>query len=390
MRAFLFAVGSLLVVGCGTSDDGSGGNGGSGGAKATGGASGGGAGGGSSGGGSGGSSGGSGGTGGSAGSVTGGSSGSGGTAGGSGGTGGGTTAWACPAGPYDTNPIPDGATPSAVAGVPPADNYQEGMDHNVEGPLWFEGALYVSHITNIGKPPKSRILKILDGVVTVAINDSGTNGLAVGPDGKAYGACHEDGSIALLDFGAMTVTPHIAMYEGARFNSPNDLAFRSDGNLYFSDPNYQAPGPEDPQSAQRVYRVAPGSTTPTVVDELSHPNGVTLSIDENTLYVKHDSGLTKYALDSMGVPDAGTPVNGFSGPGDGMAMDCAGNLYIAGEGVTVLDPTGSEIDSISLPIDNWVTNVAFGGPDRKTLFITYMDATAGVYQVDVNIPGKPY
>ena len=315
------------------------------------------------------------------------SGGAGGNAGGA--AGGATGAWKCPAGPFASDPVPAGATAMEVAGLPPADDYREGQEHIIEGPLWFDGALYVSQITNVGLPPKARVLKLLNGAVSIVMDDAGTNGLAVDGMGQIHGGRHEDGSISKLSLaGPASATPVVAKYDGKRFNSPNDLAFRSDGTLYFSDPDYQA-DPSDKQPDTRVYRVAPGSTTAVVVDDsLNQPNGVTLSLDEKTLFVTHASGLRRYPVMADGSTGAGTAVPG--GPaGDGMGMDCAGNLYVTGEGVTVLDPSGVKIDTIAIPV-GWVTNVAFGGPERKTLYVTYLGDKAGLYKVELSVPGLPY
>lgn len=312
-------------------------------------------------------------------------------AGGSAGSGGGGAlgAWKCPAGPFASDPVPAGATAVEVAGLPPADDYREGQEHLIEGPLWFDGALYVSQITNVGLPPKARVLKLFNGAVSIAMDNAGTNGLAVDGTGQIYGARHEDGSISKLSLeGPASATAVVAKYDGKRFNSPNDLAFRSDGTLYFSDPDYQA-DPGDKQSDTRVYRVAPGSTTAVVVDDsLNQPNGVTLSLDEKTLFITHAGGLRRYPVMADGSTGAGTAVAG--GPaGDGMGLDCAGNLYVTGEGVTVLDPTGVKIDTIAIPV-GWVTNVAFGGPERKTLYVSYLGDKAGLYKVELAVPGLPY
>src|SRR5262249_31280568 len=142
------------------------------------------------------------------------------------------------------NPVPAGASPTRVTGVPIVDSFNNnGNDFtNVEGPVWIGGALYLSEFPGSPNPPPSRVLKVTSaGVVTVAIATSGTNGLAVAADGTLYGAVHKDGSISKFDLSTGTATPVAGMYSNARFNSPNDLAIRSDGNIYFSDPDYQAP-----------------------------------------------------------------------------------------------------------------------------------------------------
>ena len=154
-------------------------------------------------------------------------------------------------------------------------------------------------------PPPSRILKVVPGSPsTVFATNDGTNGLAILPDGDLVGAIHIDGSICRVPLASPNnLVPIAYQYMSARFNAPNDLAVRSDGNIYFSDPdNNQAPHPA-PQGAghTRVYRISPlPAAAVSVVDEtLSQPNGVTLSLDENTLYVS-GPGLYKYAVNADG------------------------------------------------------------------------------------------
>src|SRR6185312_16894109 len=105
------------------------------------------------------------------------------------------------------------------------------------------------------------------------------------------------------------------------------------------------------------------------------PNGVTLSADEKTLYVAGTDGVFSYPVlaDGSVTPGSGKRLDAFNGGADGMGMDCAGNLYItAQQRIVVLSPEGKEIGSIAVTGAESVTNVAFGGSDRKTLFITSM------------------
>lgn len=319
----------------------------------------------------------------------------------------GASAWTCPAGPFGA-PIPSGATPARIAGVPPSDAFNNTNNNFgiIEGPVWIGDALYVSEIGTAsaspdgGPPPPnppSRILKLtLDGTVTVAFADSGSNGLAVDKDGNLYGAVHKDGSITRFDLTTGIATPVVTTYMGNRFDSPNDLSIRSDGNIYFSDPDYQA-APTRPQPMTGLYRGVPGSTVGQLIDAtLSEPNGVTLSLDENTMYVASTGGIYKYPVMTDGSVGAGA-VFAQSVNGDGMAIDCGGNLYVAEVNtstVVVLSPSGTQIGDLSVPSGSVqsVSNVAFGGSDHKTLYITALGSgmQKGVFQVALSIPGMPY
>jgi gluconolactonase len=260
----------------------------------------------------------------------------------------------------------------------------------VEGPVWWRGALYVSEVRGEGAvPPPSRILEITaDGAVSIALEDTGSNGLAIDPDDALVAARHSDGSVARIDLlGGVTFLA--ATFDGDRFNCPNDLAFRADGNLYFSDPSWQAPTPR-PQDATRVYRVDPEGEITSFDETLDQPNGVTLSPDGDTLYVSGNQ-LVKYAVNADGSLG---PRSDFiaGGGGDGMVVDCAGNLYVTREGgVVVYSPAGERL--VRIPVSGTeTTNVAFGGEDHRTLYITGMGSNGaqGLFQVELNVPGFPY
>ncbi len=276
----------------------------------------------------------------------------------------------------------------------PNDNYQTQYG-NVEGAVWSAGSLYVSEFGPGNNPPPSRILKIdSNGVGTVVAPTAGTNGLAVDAAGRLYGASHKVGGIVRFALPGAAETVVVSSYNGVRFNSPNDLTLRSDGTLYFTDPNWQAASP-NPQPRTGVYRVAPGASTAVLVDgNRINPNGITLSPDEKTLYVTAQDGVFKYAVAADGsVGPAEHFGAGVVSSGDGMVVDCAGNLYVTSTDVIVVSPEGREAGRIRMPSGaGSVTNVAFGGSDRKTLFITAMGYgnARGVYKVDVAIPGYPY
>jgi gluconolactonase len=320
------------------------------------------------------------------------SAGAGGSSAGSGG--GGNQPFSCPAGAVEA-PVLAGLTVMRVEGVPPADDFNNnGNDFtNIEGPVWMGDALYVSEIASGPNPPPSRVLKITaEGQVSVAIApDSGTNGLAVSPQGELFGALHKDGSISKLSLSGGAATPVVSMFEGKRFGSPNDLTFHTNGTLYFSDPSWQAPGP-NPQSATRAYRV-PAGGQPLAIEVLEQPNGMTLSKNQDFLYIGGGQ-LKKYPVMADGSLGAGTAfrMDGAQGGSDGMVIDCADNLYSTGDGVTVYSPAGVELGKISVNGITSVTNVAFGGADHKTLYITSQGTqqARGLWRVAMNIPGMPY
>ncbi len=300
----------------------------------------------------------------------------------------------CPPGPVDA-PILSG-TPVRVEGVPPPDafNDQNRDFTNIEGAVWFEGALYVSEI-NPGRalpnqPPPSRVLRISEsGEVSVAIApDSGTNGLALSPAGELVGAVHKDGSIAVLGLGASATRPLVRQFMGARFDSPNDLTFHRNGTLYFTDPDYQSPTPR-PQAETRAYRVPPGGDA-IAIERLVQPNGITLSKNQDFLYIGGGS-LRRYPVLADGSLGQGQPFAG-GGPTDGMVIDCGDNLYAAADGVSVFDAAGRELGRIVVSDLTQVTNVAFGGRDHKTLYITGQGSGSkkGLFKLRINVAGFPF
>jgi gluconolactonase len=171
------------------------------------------------------------------------------------------------------------------------------------------------------------------------------------------------------------------------------VAIRSDGNIYFSDTIYQAPSPA-PQPQTHLYRVAPTSNGVSVIDpNQQSANGVTLSVDERALYVTAQNGVYRYPVADDGSVAAGTVFTSAVGMGDGMAIDCAGNLYVAtNANIVVLNPQGGELFRITFTNVQTVTNAAFGGPERKTLYVTTLGSQMqkALFKIDLTVPGLPY
>lgn len=268
---------------------------------------------------------------------------------------------------------------------------------NVEGPVWIGDTLYFSEMLN-GDLPASRILAIGPGdTTTVFIASAGTNGLAVDGSGNLVTANHGAQGIVRFALPSKTQTTLVSMYMNKKFNCPNDLTVASDGTVYFTDPSYQNNG--NPQGGTRVYQLLAGATAATVVTEYTNqPNGISLSLDEKTLLVAGGDGIKKYGLTGSTVEMKGTAFSpSFNQNVDGMVLDCAGNVYAAIPGskdVRVFDPSGAMIGTITIGSDgpSAVTNVAFGGTDHQTLYITGQGnvGQAGVFKVHLNFPGMPY
>jgi gluconolactonase len=174
-----------------------------------------------------------------------------------------------------------------------------------------------------------------------------------------------------------------ADYQASHFSSPNDVAVRSDGNVYFSDPAWNL-GTREQELPQALYRLSPtGDLSQIEVLDQLRPNGVALSPDGRRLYVALTTEIRQYDLDAAGLPSQ--PRLFVSATSDGLAVDCAGNVYVTSEGVRVFDPDGQPLGN--LQITGSVTNLAFGGADGKTLFVT---GGRLLRAVDLNVPGLPY
>ena len=300
------------------------------------------------------------------------------------------TTGGCPPGPYANAPFTGSSVTAQVISGSTSNLYGGGL---VEGPVWINATLYLSSFSR-GKVPPSTILTLqTDGSLAVAIPNAGSNGLAVDADGMIVAATHDDGGLSRYNPANGERTVIVNSYMGSRFNSPNDLSIASDGTIFFTDPNWQAPSP-DPQPVEGVYRVNPAGAITLIDGSIGKPNGIALSNDETWLYVGHPGGMVRYAVAAdmtVTIPRVAFG-SGLAGV-DGLAMDCADNIYVTQHSdgiVVVLSSDGATIGTINVAPS--LTNAAFGGPEGKTLYLTAGDPAAGdaVYLVELEIPGRPY
>ncbi|GAB2688599.1 SMP-30/gluconolactonase/LRE family protein [Mucilaginibacter koreensis] len=174
---------------------------------------------------------------------------------------------------------------------------------------------------------------------------------------------------------------------GKRLNGPNDLWIDPRDNIYFTDPYYQRDYWTRKQSeldGQKVYRLAKGSTVPEVLaDDLKKPNGIVGTPDGKYLFVADiEANKTyKYTITQEGkLSNKQIFVNKGA---DGITLDNQGNLYLAGNGVTIVNPQGKIIAHIPVP-QPWAANVCFGGQNKNILFIT---ASKALYRLPMNVHG---
>lgn len=212
----------------------------------------------------------------------------------------------------------------------------------------------------------------------------GTNGLMLDAEGRLVMCDHGNRQVARLNTTNFTRETIASAYEGKRLNSPNDLAFHSSGDLYFTDPPYGLSGLNDSPDKELpfngVYRVDTSGEVTLLTDELGFPNGIAFSPDEKTLYVANSGG-DNPVIRAYDVQDDGTLANSrvfFDGSAliadravgafDGMALDTEGNLFATGPGgVLVLTPEGEHLGTIST--GERIANCTFGD-DGSTLYLT--------------------
>lgn len=257
-----------------------------------------------------------------------------------------------------------------------------------EGPVWIGDALYFSDF-GFGAGFPSRVRRLgADGKVTTVLEDAGSNGLAVDARGALVAATHKYKALSRYDLASGRRVTVAGTYRGQPFNSPNDIAIAADGTVYFTDPDYQKAAAPGGQPVTGIYRVATDGTVTLVDGTRRNPNGIALSLDGGTLYaVAGDGALRAYPIQN-GVPGRGRDLVTGIENGDGMTLDCHGNLYVTEHGakrVRVFSPRGRELATIRT--DANVTNVAFGGADGKTLYIT---GAGAVWQARLDVSGRPY
>jgi gluconolactonase len=224
----------------------------------------------------------------------------------------------------------------------------------------------------------------------------GSNGLALDTMGRLTINEHGNRRVSQLDAtGRSTVLAD--RYEGKRLNSPNDLVYRSDGALFFTDPPFGLPKVfDDPRKElpfSGIYMLHNGMLR-TIATDLTGPNGIALSPDERFLYVGNWDDARKVVMRYEATPD-GSYGNGrvlfdmTAAPGedaiDGIKVDAQGHLYVSGPGgLWILSPDGRHLGTIVAP--RHIHNMAWGDADRQTLYLCARDR---LYRIRLNVAGAP-
>lgn len=272
------------------------------------------------------------------------------------------------------NIIADGASLAMVA-----DGYAftEGPASDKDGNVYFTDQ------------PNNSILKWdaqSNTVLTVMKPSGRANGLYVDNQGNLLAAADEQNELWQID-ADNNISIILHHFENKKFNGPNDLWVDKKGGIYFTDPYYQRSYWErkEPElTEQLVYYLAPKSKKViAIADKLVRPNGIIGTADGKILYVADigDQKTYSYSIANDGsLHDRKLFTNMGS---DGMTIDNQGNVYLTGDGVTVFDPKGNQIEHIKTGAD-WTANVTFGGPEQNILFIT---ASKAVYTLNMNVNG---
>lgn len=267
----------------------------------------------------------------------------------------------------------------AGRGVPKSGAQLEGPGFDRDGNLYFVDASF-GRIFRAS--PKGEVEEFIE-------YDGEPNGLRIHRDGRIFIADYQNG-IMLLDPATRSITPLVSRYLTEHFKGVNDLTFSKDGDLYFTDQ-----GQSDlTESNGAVYCLTAAGPLRKVIGNAPSPNGLVLSVDEKTLYlaVTRANAIWRLPFTPIGtVARMGLHIqmSGGTGP-DGIAVDESGGLAIAHPGmgaVWIFNARGEPIYRINTPGGERPTNITYGGPDRKTLYITE-SGTASIYMARLPVAGK--
>ena len=263
---------------------------------------------------------------------------------------------------------------------------------SAEGPVWIkEGGYLLFSDINASKRMKYTPGQ---GVTVFQENTNQANGLTRDQQGRIVACEHETRRVTRRELdGSLTVIAN--NFQGKRLNRPNDVVVKSDGSIYFTDPNGAFVPEQWDLSFAGVFRVSADLGTITVlVDDFLTPNGLAFSPDESILYINDTrrghirafavapngtlARQTDHVFADLTGPEPGVP--------DGMKVDVAGNVYCGGAGgIYVMDSKGKKLGRI-VHGQPATTNMAFGGDDWKTLFFT---SRTMIGSFNVKIPGMP-
>ncbi len=271
-----------------------------------------------------------------------------------------------------------------------------------DGLAFAEGVCWVPRVNKVivSDIPNSRIVSWSEseGFGIYREPSGRSNGNTIDLEGRVV-TCLTQGRAVVREELDGSMTTIAGSFDGGKLTSPNDVVVKSDGSIWFTDPDYgfldPAVGHADSleQDRNRVFRVDPESLEITMVSEdFDKPNGIAFSPDESVLYVG-DTGRTHgefrahrlMAFDVVGDTLENPQIFADVDPGvpDGFRADVDGNIWVAaGDGVQVFNPNGDMLGKIHTP--EIAANLSFGMSDNQTLFI---GATSSIWSIELNIAG---
>jgi gluconolactonase len=239
--------------------------------------------------------------------------------------------------------------------------------------------------------PNNKIWKYsTDGKLAVFMENAGrSNGMYFDKKGNLVTCADEKNEIwSISPKGKVKVLLNNA--NGHKLNGPNDLWVHPTGHIYFTDPYYQRgywerKAPDAALGGEKVYYLPAGKSEAVVVDDqIKKPNGIVGTQDGKLLYVADigDRKVIRYNINADG--SLSNRMVFAENLTDGMTVDSQGNLYFAGNGVSIYNKDGKKIHQISVP-SRWTANVCFGGKKNNVLFIT---ASESVYMLPMKVKGR--
>jgi gluconolactonase len=262
-----------------------------------------------------------------------------------------------------------------------------------EGPVWLptENKLVFSDI------PNSQLMQWSerDGL-SVYRKSEQANGNILDLQGRIISCQHAARNVIRIEADGST-TVLADKFDGKRFNSPNDVAVRSDGSLWFTDPPWGLTAPHE-LPGHWVFKLEPTTGKVSVVyKDLAMPNGIVFSPDEQRIYIAdtggharhpdskfHDLPASIQCFEVTVQGELGKKLFHIDAGSDGMAVDVQGNLYTTHGGqVRIYNADGKPLQQLDFPENP--ANVCFGGADFKTLFVT---ARTSLYSLRMTQPGS--
>ena len=274
-----------------------------------------------------------------------------------------------------------GLPPTVAVGAKLTEVYSG--DGFYEGPMWDPASakLYFSGFYDNNTSLRVLRLEKPGDAVTWEGKSQGVNGTFLSLDGRMLGAQGKAKAIIDWRLGEDGPVDQKTLYQSDALNQPNDICQTADGRIYFTDPNFQT-------QQSGVYLLKDSNATK-IISNIPAPNGIITSLDGRTLYIS-DSGdkfWRSYSLDDQGMPGKEETffkpeVTNQNSP-DGMTIDAGGNLYLTGRGgVWMVSAEGKALGFV--PIPEFCSNVTFGGPDGKTLYIT---CEGKLYSLQMTVTG---